>query len=184
VFVLDDCVHLVFEFVETDLEKLIKDRSLFLNEGVVKSLMHMVTSGVKACHDRFVLHRVRRQRSRQFVCGAVQGAKPLRLVDVLLQDLKPSNLLITSGGVVKLADFGLARYHGSPERRMSHIVATMWVFYVLRFMGLLPALVASHWPLVFVSPSFADGTVRWSCTSRRGTTAQPWTCGRWGCIFG
>lgn len=119
---LDDCVHLVFEFVETDLEKLIKDRSLFLDEGVVKSLMHMVTSGVKACHDRFILHRVRD-------CGVTRVHKWRALnrrgIAWPLQDLKPSNLLITSSGVVKLADFGLARYHGSPERRMSHVVATM-----------------------------------------------------------
>lgn len=84
VFVMDDCVHLVFEYVETDLEKLIRDKTLFLNEGVVKSLMYMVTAGVKACHDRFVLHRVgtyfNSWRNTSFlrlvrfthVCGCVQ----------------------------------------------------------------------------------------------------------------
>ena len=57
-FLFDECLHLVFEFVHTDLEKLIRDKSLFFRESHVKSLMHMLTAGVKACHDNFVLHRV------------------------------------------------------------------------------------------------------------------------------
>lgn len=43
----------------------------------------------------------------------------------LIQDLKPANLLISSEGVLKIADFGLARvFENNNERLYSHQVAT------------------------------------------------------------
>ena len=42
------------------------------------------------------------------------------------QDLKPSNLLLTAGGIVKIADFGLATFHGSPSRKYTAQVVTMY----------------------------------------------------------
>jgi len=39
--------------------------------------------------------------------------------------MKPNNLLIGSNGQLKLADFGLARVFGSPDRRFTHQV---WFF--------------------------------------------------------
>lgn len=41
---------------------------------------------------------------------------------VLYRDMKPNNLLIGSDGQLKLADFGLARIFGSPDRRFTHQV--------------------------------------------------------------
>lgn len=38
------------------------------------------------------------------------------------RDMKPNNLLIGPNGQLKLADFGLARIFGSPDRRFTHQV--------------------------------------------------------------
>lgn len=40
----------------------------------------------------------------------------------LFRDMKPNNLLIGENGLLKLADFGLARVFGSPNRRFTHQV--------------------------------------------------------------
>jgi cyclin-dependent kinase 7 len=41
-----------------------------------------------------------------------------------VKDLKPANILVAKSGDVKLADFGLARYYGSPEKEMTQRVIT------------------------------------------------------------
>uniref|UniRef100_A0AC11EAV9 Cyclin dependent kinase 7 n=3 Tax=Bovidae TaxID=9895 RepID=A0AC11EAV9_SHEEP len=43
-----------------------------------------------------------------------------------LEDLKPNNLLLDENGVLKLADFGLAKSFGSPSRAYTHQVVTRW----------------------------------------------------------
>ena len=42
------------------------------------------------------------------------------------RDLKPQNLLINREGILKLADFGLARAFGIPVKNFTHEVVTLW----------------------------------------------------------
>ncbi|CAA7030295.1 unnamed protein product [Microthlaspi erraticum] len=94
----DGSLHLVFEYMQTDLEAVIRDRNIFLSPGDIKSYMLMTLKGLAHCHKKWVLHR----------------------------DMKPNNLLIGENGLLKLADFGLARVFGSPNRRFTHQVFATW----------------------------------------------------------
>lgn len=65
----------------------------------VKCFMHQLLSGLEHCHNRHVLHR----------------------------DIKGSNLLIDSGGVLKIADFGLASFFDPNHKQpMTSRVVTLW----------------------------------------------------------
>ncbi|CAI9300379.1 unnamed protein product [Lactuca saligna] len=80
---------LVFEFMETDLEAIIRDRNIILSPTDIKSFLQMTLKGLAFCHKKWVLHR----------------------------DMKPNNLLIGPDGRLKLADFGLVfdRWYRAPK---------------------------------------------------------------------
>ncbi|TPX62741.1 hypothetical protein SpCBS45565_g06963 [Spizellomyces sp. 'palustris'] len=92
---------LVFEYMLSDLSHIL--RTTPLTSSQVKAYMLMLLRGLSYCHENNIMHR----------------------------DLKPANLLISPTGVLKLADFGLARVHRYageeiPKRPYSHQVATRW----------------------------------------------------------
>ncbi|KAH9935916.1 CMGC/CDK/CDK7 protein kinase [Epithele typhae] len=91
-------LNLVLEFLETDLELVIKDRSLVFLPADIKSWMAMTFRGLEFCHRNFILHR----------------------------DLKSNNLLIAADGHLKIADFGLARDFADPGYKMTCQVITRW----------------------------------------------------------
>jgi cell cycle related kinase len=83
----------------SDLAEVLRNTTQPLSEAHIKSYMLMLLQGVSYLHENSIMHR----------------------------DLKPANLLISPSGVLKLADFGLARVHSlvkHPERPYSHQVAT------------------------------------------------------------
>ncbi|CAB3977211.1 cyclin-dependent kinase 1-like [Paramuricea clavata] len=94
----EDKLYLVFEFLTMDLKKHLDTTSGFLDKMLVKSYLYQILTGMLFCHTRRTLHR----------------------------DLKPQNLLIDDSGVIKLADFGLARAFGLPIRAYTHEIVTLW----------------------------------------------------------
>ena len=88
----------MFEYLEQDLKKYMDFVGNRLDKLLVKSYMYQLLLGIAFCHSHRVLHR----------------------------DLKPQNLLIDRQGILKLADFGLARAFGVPVRTFTHEVVTLW----------------------------------------------------------
>ena len=94
----DKKLYLVFEFMDYDLKKFLDMNGGPLPPQLVKSYLYQITSAIRYCHSKRILHR----------------------------DLKPQNLLIDKNGVIKLADFGLARAFGVPIKTLTHEVLTLW----------------------------------------------------------
>ncbi|VDD92556.1 unnamed protein product [Enterobius vermicularis] len=102
---LRDVIHagsrlfLVFEYIDQDLKILmekIKPKPIPL--PYVKSFLWQLLQALSYCHTHRVVHR----------------------------DLKPQNLLVSNEGMIKLADFGLARAFSMPTRVYTHEVVTLW----------------------------------------------------------
>jgi len=91
-------ISLVMDFMDTDLEVLIRDTNIIFLPAQVKNIIIQTFKGLEHLHNNWILHR----------------------------DLKPNNLLLNEAGVVKLADFGLARFFGSPNRIYTNQVVTRW----------------------------------------------------------
>tara|TARA_B100000780_G_C21040289_1_gene417421 strand:- start:53 stop:1054 length:1002 start_codon:yes stop_codon:yes gene_type:complete len=92
-------IILIMELMATDLSGILSATDVPLPESQVKTYMLMLLNGVSYIHDKSIIHR----------------------------DLKPSNLLISSAGILKIADFGLARVHDPfSNDSYTHQVATRW----------------------------------------------------------
>jgi serine/threonine protein kinase len=87
---------LIFEYLCSDLAVVIDQTDGFLPIATIKSYAKMIISGLQHCHSLRIIHR----------------------------DIKPSNILISSNGVAKLGDFGLARLLPMEKRTLSFQVAT------------------------------------------------------------
>lgn len=94
-----DKIYMVMDYVEHDLKSLMQHgmkKPFQMSE--VKCLVKQMLSGIAHLHDNWIIHR----------------------------DLKTSNLLLSHKGILKIADFGLAREYGSPLKEYTPVVVTLW----------------------------------------------------------
>lgn len=92
-------IYMVFDYADHDLTGLMERCQHHFTMAQIKCLMMQLLKGLAYCHANGVLHR----------------------------DLKASNLLIDHEGVLKIADFGLARpYLERADARLTNRVITLW----------------------------------------------------------
>ncbi|KAG1674414.1 hypothetical protein FOA52_012941 [Chlamydomonas sp. UWO 241] len=92
-------IYMVFDYCEYDLTGLMETVKFKFTESQVKCIMKQLLKGLAYVHGNGVLHR----------------------------DLKASNILIDRNGILKLADFGLARtYQTKNDSRLTNRVITLW----------------------------------------------------------
>jgi len=90
---------MVFEYMDHDLTGLSDRPGMRFTIPQIKCYMRQLLTGLHYCHINQVLHR----------------------------DIKGSNLLIDNHGILKLADFGLARsFTTDPNARLTNRVITLW----------------------------------------------------------
>ena len=91
-------LYLVFEYVESTLLEALERHPEGLEAGEVRRIMWQLIRGVDYLHSNTVIHR----------------------------DLKPENLLLSKHGILKLCDFGFARFLAGPGARYTDYVSTRW----------------------------------------------------------
>ena len=94
-------IYLVFEFCEHDLAGLLSNSQVKFSPPEMKKIVQMLLNALYFIHSNKILHR----------------------------DMKAANVLITKNGVLKLADFGLARaihINKEQKQRYTNRVVTLW----------------------------------------------------------
>lgn len=99
VFAEGGAIHLVMEFMDGDIKKLMDERGMIFNEPHVKCLARQLLEGLAALHAQFFVHR----------------------------DIGPANVLVSfATGEIKLGDFGFSRTVGHGDRPLTPMCTTLW----------------------------------------------------------
>ncbi|KAJ5830262.1 uncharacterized protein N7525_008515 [Penicillium rubens] len=102
-------MYMVFPYMEHDLSGLLENPAVTFTEPQIKCYLMQLLEGLKFMHANRILHR----------------------------DMKAANLLISNGGILQIADFGLARPYddappqpgkggGESKREYTALVVTRW----------------------------------------------------------
>ncbi|KAF8776705.1 hypothetical protein HU200_003434 [Digitaria exilis] len=94
-------IYLVFEYLEHDLAGLTSSPDVSFSEPQIKCYMRQLLEGLAHCHAKGVMHR----------------------------DIKCANLLVSNGGELKVADFGLANLYAPSSKTTAPLtsrVVTLW----------------------------------------------------------
>lgn len=98
-------IYMVFEYCEHDLLQIIQYHSHpevnAIPDFTIKSIVWQILNGVTFLHKNWIFHR----------------------------DLKPANIMVSSTGVVKIGDLGLARKFNNPLQSLytgDKVVVTIW----------------------------------------------------------
>ncbi|XP_061410726.1 cyclin-dependent kinase 2-like isoform X2 [Lethenteron reissneri] len=135
-------LYLVFELLDQDLKKFMDNATPSgIPLPLVKSYLYQLLQGIAFCHSHRILHR----------------------------DLKPQNLLINAEGAIKLADFGLARAFGVPQRTYTHELTRRALFpgdseidQLFRIFRTLGTPDEGVWPGVSQLPDYKSTFPRWA----------------------
>ncbi|XP_029635741.1 cyclin-dependent kinase 4-like isoform X1 [Octopus sinensis] len=110
---------LLFEYIDQDLSSFLeKYPSPSLEQDIIRNMMKQLLSGIDFLHCHKVVHR----------------------------DLKPQNILVTRNGLLKIADFGLARSY-TFQMTLTAVVVTLWY----------------RAPEVILQAQYASPVDLWSC---------------------
>lgn len=92
-------IYLAFEYLDLDLRVLLNHLKKPLNPNIVRSYAFQLLAGVNFIHSHRIIHR----------------------------DIKPDNILLSrKTGILKICDFGMARYFTVPMRPYTKGVVTLW----------------------------------------------------------
>lgn len=95
-------IHMIFTYADHDLTGILSNPDINLSQGHCKNLFKQLLTGISHLHSKRVIHR----------------------------DIKGSNLLISNNGVLKIADFGLARkmkpINNQEDNDYTNRVITLW----------------------------------------------------------
>ena len=91
---------MVFEYLDHDLAGILNHPAFTFEPAHTKYLMRQLLEGLRYLHHKSILHR----------------------------DIKGSNILISNSGILKIADFGLARHYHKRRQNLDYTnrVITLW----------------------------------------------------------